>query len=226
MSDETGMHNGLTFPHSRYHAALQAIERTRHGQTTSVEHMRVDHRGGRIGVPKQFLHSANVLTTLQQVRREAVAQGMATGLLIESRSAGRRGHRLLNGALMQMMPAHLVAARVYRDAATGENKLPAKLPGSIRILRCQCIGGESFRRNRRPDPADAEPFSRSLHLFGWLEFSCTLDVLQHLKCVVQSSLGGAIYCFEMHDLLRKTSCPKDETWPWGQEPALRVAPGL
>lgn len=68
--------------------------------------------------------------------------------------------------------------------------------------------------------------SRSLHLFGWLEFSCTLDVLQHLKCVVQSSLGGAIYCFEMHDLLRKTSCPKDETWPWGQEPALRVAPGL
>lgn len=43
--------------------------------------MRVDHRGGHIGMAEQFLHGANVAAGLQQVGGETVAQRMRRGRL-------------------------------------------------------------------------------------------------------------------------------------------------
>ncbi len=41
--------------------------------------MGIDHRGTDILVPKQFLHSSNIIAILQQVGREGMAERVATG---------------------------------------------------------------------------------------------------------------------------------------------------
>ncbi len=41
--------------------------------------MGIDHRGTDILVPKQFLHSSNIIAILQQVGREGMAEPVATG---------------------------------------------------------------------------------------------------------------------------------------------------
>ena len=51
----------------------QAIQRTGHPVATLVQHVRVDHRRAHIAVAQQFLHRANVVASLQQMRGEGMA---------------------------------------------------------------------------------------------------------------------------------------------------------
>ena len=53
------------------------VERAAHAQPAPVEDVGVDHRGGHFAVAEQLLHGADVVAGLEQVRREAVAQGVA-----------------------------------------------------------------------------------------------------------------------------------------------------
>ena len=64
-----------------YAMVLYAIERTGHAARTLVHDVRVDHRRGHIRMAKQFLHCANVVACLEQMRCEGVAQRMATDVL-------------------------------------------------------------------------------------------------------------------------------------------------
>jgi hypothetical protein len=43
--------------------------------------MRVDHRRAHVAVSEQLLDGANIITVLEQVCGEAVAEGVATGWL-------------------------------------------------------------------------------------------------------------------------------------------------
>ena len=78
--------------------------------------MRVDLRGGDVGVAEQFLHGADVVAVLEQVRGEGMAQRVASGRLGDSRPVHGGPHRLLHRALVEMMPAHHPRPRVQRTA--------------------------------------------------------------------------------------------------------------
>jgi hypothetical protein len=49
--------------------------------------VRVNHRGLHILVPQQFLHGADVITILKQVRGKAVAKGVAAYPFLDSGEA-------------------------------------------------------------------------------------------------------------------------------------------
>jgi hypothetical protein len=53
------------------------VRRTPYPAPTSIQHVGVDHRRAQILVAEQFLHRADVIAVLQQVRREGVAQSVA-----------------------------------------------------------------------------------------------------------------------------------------------------
>ena len=59
-----------------FHDLTKQIQRTPHPPAAPVQHMRVNHRRGHILVAQQLLHGADVITPLQQMRGEAVPQGM------------------------------------------------------------------------------------------------------------------------------------------------------
>jgi hypothetical protein len=48
----------------------ETVSRAPYPETTPVQHVRVHHRRAHVGVPKQLLHSADVIPGLQQVCRE------------------------------------------------------------------------------------------------------------------------------------------------------------
>ena len=57
------------------------IERAPDAAPSPIEHVRVDHRGLHVRVAEQLLHGADVVAVFEQVRREAVAEGVrARGL--------------------------------------------------------------------------------------------------------------------------------------------------
>ena len=58
------------------------IQRAEGAHAGSVEHVRVDHSGGHVGVPQKFLHRADIMVRLQQVRSEAMAERMAAHLFV------------------------------------------------------------------------------------------------------------------------------------------------
>ena len=48
---------------------------------TFIKDVGIDHRGTDIHVSEQFLDSADIISSLQQMRCKAVAEGMATTML-------------------------------------------------------------------------------------------------------------------------------------------------
>lgn len=54
--------------------------------------MRVNHGGADVGVSEQFLDGADVLAVFQQVRGEAVPQGMASGMFVDPGALDGDGH--------------------------------------------------------------------------------------------------------------------------------------
>ena len=49
------------------------VERTAHATAAAIEDVRVDHRRLHVGVTEQFLHRADVVARLQEVRCKGVA---------------------------------------------------------------------------------------------------------------------------------------------------------
>lgn len=60
-------------PRFARHRRHPDIQRTAHPARATIEDMGINHRGLQILVAQQFLHGANVVTTLKQVRRKRVA---------------------------------------------------------------------------------------------------------------------------------------------------------
>src|SRR5262245_25743706 len=73
------------------------VERADHVQRTTIDDVRVDHRRSDIAVSEQSLDGADVRPCLQEVRREAVAQGVAGDSLVDLREPGCLLDRLLDG---------------------------------------------------------------------------------------------------------------------------------
>jgi len=63
---------------------------------------------------EQLLNGADVVTTFEQMRRETVAQRMATRAFDEPRFAHGLLHGALNRGLAEVVPPHHAAARISR----------------------------------------------------------------------------------------------------------------
>lgn len=55
---------------------LQSIQGAGHPMTTAPQYMGVNHRGGDIGVPQEFLDGPDIMAAFQQMGSKTVAQGM------------------------------------------------------------------------------------------------------------------------------------------------------
>lgn len=85
-----------------------AIGRTFDTQSTTIQHVRVDHGRRHVAVTQQLRNRSNVATALQEMRRERVPEGMTRRPLGDLRSPDRA----LEHGLVQVVPAPLSCLRV------------------------------------------------------------------------------------------------------------------
>ena len=80
-------------------------QRALHRPSATVKHVRVDLRRSNVLVTKLLLDCTHIHAQLEKVRRERMPQGVAARGFIDSGQTYRAFHRLLNCALVQVMPA-------------------------------------------------------------------------------------------------------------------------
>src|ERR1700675_2251197 len=91
---------------------------------------------------QQFLHRADVIASLKEMRREAVSERLRTNGLHDARTAARLADSALRYRLVLVMPAALAAARVSRDRRGRKHPLPAPLAIRVGILARQRVRQE------------------------------------------------------------------------------------
>ena len=66
-----------------------SIQRTAHAETRPIQHVRVNHGGADVFVPKKFLNRANIMTCGQELRSERMTERVTTRWLCNLRKANR-----------------------------------------------------------------------------------------------------------------------------------------
>src|SRR5688500_7524821 len=114
--------------------ASESIRRAQDAAASAIQDVRIDHRGAHVGVAKQVLHGADVVTVPQQFRREGVSKSVRSGRLREPGPAGRLRHGLLDDGLVEVvaMANSGVAIRVVGGGR--EYVLPSPLTVGARVL--------------------------------------------------------------------------------------------
>lgn len=102
---------------------FQRATRSGRGRT---QHMRVDHRGADIAMPKQLLHTTNIYPRVEQVRRERVPQGVGSDFLRNSSKRNGAGDRPADSLLILMMSATNFGARVDGQCGRREDPVPSQ----------------------------------------------------------------------------------------------------
>ncbi len=100
-----------------------------------AEDVGVDQGRRHVAVAEELLDSAEVMTALRKVGREGMAEGVATGALVDAGRADGEGHRALHIRLMVVMPAF------------GRLAFPPCGAGKI---HCQRSVVSRFKRDRTP----------------------------------------------------------------------------
>jgi len=96
--------------------------------------VRVDHGRADVLVAQELLDRADVVTALQQVRRERMAQGVGARHFGDPSSANRRAHGALDDSFVQMVTAALAGLAIDVGAGGGEDPLPGPLTRGGRVL--------------------------------------------------------------------------------------------
>ncbi len=71
----------------------------------AVHHMRVNLRRGDVHMAEQILHGSDIGAAFEEVRGEAVAEGVWGDAFVEARLAGRGPDHRLEGPVQEMMAA-------------------------------------------------------------------------------------------------------------------------
>jgi hypothetical protein len=85
-------------------------------------------------VPEELLHGADVVSRVEQMRRERVAQGVRRRRLCYARVADRLTHRALERLIAEMMAARHAVARIDGTRGRRKHVLPAPLLCCVRVL--------------------------------------------------------------------------------------------
>src|ERR1044072_6491755 len=131
--------------------------------------MGVDHRRGDIAMAEELLHGADVLSALQQMRGERMAQGVTARAL--RKTSGRHGlfHRTLYDRLVQVMPALGIVLVVFPTRRGRKNPLPWPFRRGI--------GELAVERRRENDSAKARAEVSVVQFSDLKEMVAQCDVL-------------------------------------------------
>ena len=165
-TEEIAAHGHVLTP-GRYVGA-EAVERAHDAHGPAVDDVRVDHRRGHGLVAQEGLDGADVRAGLEQVRREAVAEGVAGDALGDAGEAGGGADGLLDDGLVEVVAAALAGLAVRVAAGRGEDPLPGEVAAGLGegfvvgaflgqrdasvahqadvIGRAACIGDDDVRR--------------------------------------------------------------------------------
>jgi hypothetical protein len=134
----------------------ERVERAAHALAAALEDVGVDHRGAHILVAEELLDRADVVTALEQVRGEGVAQRVAGRVLGDAGALDG----VLDGALddrwVDVMAALAARAAVGPAPLLREYPLPAPLEGGARVL-----GASESGSSTAPQPSARSRSSRS-----------------------------------------------------------------
>ncbi len=98
-------------------------------ETGSVEDVSVDHGGADVFVAEEFLHGANVVAVLQQMRSEAVTEGVAAGGFVSAGGAHGDFDGVLEVFLEEVMTAGCAASRIDAELCGREDPLARPMNG-------------------------------------------------------------------------------------------------
>jgi len=103
---------------------LKAIERAFHARAALAQHVGVDHGGGDIVMPEQFLDGADICAALQRVSREAVAKRVAGNAFDDAGPCDGSFDGPVDRQLVDMVAPHLSRTGVDRESGGGKDVLP------------------------------------------------------------------------------------------------------
>src|SRR6185312_13292372 len=108
-----------------------AIQRAQHAVSAPIEYVRVDLGGCNILVAQQLLHGADVISRLQQMRGERMAQRMRAHRLDDARTATGAFHGARQQRLVKVVPTLHAVQRIDRALRRRKHELPTELaPGA------------------------------------------------------------------------------------------------
>ena len=118
----------------------QALQGTFHPARALVHHVGIDHRRLDARVAEQFLDGADVVSVLEQVRRERVPQCMAAHVLCDPGRAGRLLDPANEIVLVDVMAPDGAGVGIDRALVRRKDELPRPLVRRAGVLRVQRIG--------------------------------------------------------------------------------------
>ncbi len=133
---------GLAAGRIRRRAVLfrpQAVEGAPHPVWSPVQHVRVDHGGLHIAVPKQLLNRSYVVTVFEQVCCERVAECVAACRFRDSSPSDGSMDCPLDYGLVQVVSTFLSRCVMAIDSGSGEDPLPFPLSSGVRVFRRKCV---------------------------------------------------------------------------------------
>ena len=115
--------------------------------------MRVDHRGLDVVVAEQFLHRANVVTSLQEMSRERMPERMARCPLAKPSLNNSHVYRSLNHGLVDVMPVESARHTVPKRSFRRKHPLPRPCTLGRRLLPRERSGrGKGHQDRLEPAP--------------------------------------------------------------------------
>ena len=116
------------------------IYRAANVETRAVANVGINHRGGDIFVPEEFLDGPDIITILQQMGSETVPKGMTACRFRDTAGPDGVLDRVLQVSFRDVVSACLAAARIDGEIVGGEDILPCPFAGCLGIFPVQGAG--------------------------------------------------------------------------------------
>jgi len=113
------------------------VERTDNAEEPAIENMGIDHGGPHAFVTEKRLNCSDVGSCLKQVRREAVAEGMACGSLCEPRRSSSVLHTSLPGQVVEVVKDLSAGGWIGTRPRGGKQILPGEAFRGVRHFLAQ-----------------------------------------------------------------------------------------
>ena len=133
----------------------EVVQGTWNALPSLLQDVGIDHGGGHVVVPEQWLNGADVGAALPQVGGEGVPKGMGADLLRQTGTANRHLDGLIDDAGVNVMATGDTGTRVDGKIPGGKDILPAPFFGGLRDTSAPAHGAGRPRHVPEPGPADA-----------------------------------------------------------------------
>ena len=116
------------------------IDRAANVEARSVTNVGINHGGGEIFVPEEFLDGPDIISILQKMGSKTVPKRMTTRCFGDTARPDGVLDRVLQVSFRHMVPTSLAAARIDGDFVGREDVLPGPFAGRVRIFPVQGAG--------------------------------------------------------------------------------------